>query len=70
MRIPLRQFQKQLISFAGAILKESSLKLYKDDDWRKFGTLIKGRYWHGSIALGDEINGIETVKYILYSLIQ
>ena len=38
-----------------AILKESSLKLYKDDDWRNFGTLIKGRYWHGSIALGDEI---------------
>ena len=63
MRIQLRQHQKQFISLAGAILKESSLKfiqgrqfvLYRDDNWRQFGTLIKRRYWHGSIALGDEI---------------
>ena len=27
---------------------------YKNDNWRQFGTLVKGRYWHGSIALGNE----------------
>ena len=27
---------------------------YKNDSWRQFGTLLKGRYWHGSIAFGDE----------------
>ena len=29
---------------------------YKNDDWHfAIGRLLQGRYWHGSIALGDEI---------------
>ena len=27
---------------------------YKDNAWRQLGTLTKGRYYHGSISLGDE----------------
>ena len=27
---------------------------FKNDVWRQFGTLAQGRWYHGSITLGDE----------------
>ena len=27
---------------------------FKNDSWRQFGTLSKGRYVHGSIKMGNE----------------
>ena len=27
---------------------------FKNDVWSQFGTLAKGRYYHGSISLGNE----------------
>ena len=27
---------------------------FKSDSWRQFGTLSKGRYYHGSIKMGNE----------------
>ena len=35
--------------YTGEIIAE-----FKNDTWSQFGTLAKGRGWHGSISLGND----------------
>ena len=39
----------------GGYYTKDIIAQFKDDSWRQMGTLAKGRGWHGSIELGNDI---------------
>ena len=38
----------------GGFYTRNIIAEFKNDSWRRMGTLAKGRFYHGSIQLGDE----------------
>ena len=38
----------------GGLYTRKIIAQFKNDAWSQFGTLAKGRAWHGSISLGSE----------------
>ena len=41
--------------FIGGQYTKEVIAEFKNDSWRQLGTLTKGRYYHGSISLGNEM---------------
>ena len=42
----------------GGAYTKNIIAEFKNGSWRQFGTLAKGRQWHGTIQLGDEVMAI------------
>ena len=39
----------------GGVYTKYIIAEFKNDSWRQIGTLAKGRAYHGTIQLGDEV---------------
>ena len=39
----------------GGSFTKNIIAEFKNDSWRRMGTLAKGRWGHGAIQLGDEV---------------
>ena len=39
----------------GGVWTRNIIAEFKNDSWRRVGTLAKGRAYHGTIRLGDEV---------------
>ena len=44
----------EAVYIIGGYFTEEVIAEFKNDSWRQLGTLVKGRYKHASISLGDE----------------
>ena len=47
----------------GGYYTKNIIAEFKNDSWRQMGTLAKGRLYHGSIQLGDEVMVIGGSSY-------
>ena len=47
----------------GGVNTENIIAEFKNDSWRRMGTLAKGRRGHGTIHIGDEIMVIGGYSY-------
>ena len=55
--------------FFGGYGAQEVIAEFKNDTWRQFGTLTKGRYGHASILLADEtmvIGGYSFGRYVYF----
>ena len=53
----------------GGFYTRDIIAQFKNDAWSQFGTLAKGRAWHGSISLGNDfivIGGYSSDERLVY----